>query len=106
MDALEHYLWPGNIRELRNVIERSMILSTSSTLVVDLPDSSPATTLSAMSLEEMERMHIVSILERTGWRVRGRNGAAEILNLKPTTLDSKMKKLGIHRKIPFSSEIS
>jgi formate hydrogenlyase transcriptional activator len=106
MDALEHYLWPGNIRELRNVIERSMILSTSSTLVVDLPDSSPVTTLSAMSLEEMDRMHIVSILERTGWRVRGRNGAAEILSLKPTTLDSKMKKLGIHRKIPFSSEIS
>jgi transcriptional regulator with GAF, ATPase, and Fis domain len=45
----------------------------------------------------MERMHIVSIMERTGWRVRGKNGAAEILDLKPTTLDSKMRKLGIKR---------
>jgi transcriptional regulator with GAF, ATPase, and Fis domain len=99
MEALERYLWPGNIRELRNMIERAMILSNSSTLVVDLPDNSPTSTSQNMSLEEMERMHIVSIMERTGWRVRGKNGAAEILDLKPTTLDSKMKKLGIKRTV-------
>ncbi|WP_027715398.1 sigma 54-interacting transcriptional regulator [Desulfuromonas sp. TF] len=99
MEALECYLWPGNIRELRNMIERAMILSNSSTLVVDLPDNSPTSTSQNMSLEEMERMHIVSIMERTGWRVRGKNGAAEILDLKPTTLDSKMKKLGIKRTV-------
>jgi transcriptional regulator with GAF, ATPase, and Fis domain len=97
MEALERYLWPGNIRELRNMIERAMILSNSSTLVVDLPDNSPTSTSQTMSLEEMERMHIVSIMERTGWRVRGKNGAAEVLGLKPTTLDSKMRKLGIKR---------
>jgi len=98
MDALQQYLWPGNVRELRNMVERAMILSNGPTLVVDLPDSAATTTSTSMSLEEMERMHILTVLEGTGWRVRGKSGAAEILELKPTTLDSKMKKLGIKRK--------
>jgi transcriptional regulator with GAF, ATPase, and Fis domain len=105
MDALQRYPWPGNVRELRNVVERAMILSNSPTLVVDLPDSAAVTPSAAMSLEEMERMHITAVLEGAGWRVRGKNGAAEILELKPTTLDSKMKKLGIKRK-PLLSEIA
>ena len=97
MEALERYSWPGNVRELRNVVERAMILSKDSVLVIDVPDSTSTTISQTMSLEDMERMHIKSIMERTGWRVRGKNGAAEILRLKPTTLDSKMKKLGISR---------
>jgi formate hydrogenlyase transcriptional activator len=105
MEAMERYHWPGNIRELRNVVERAMILSHSPALLIDLPDHSPAPASPSMSLEEMERMHIVSVMERTGWRVRGKNGAAEILQLKPTTLESKMKRLGLRRKNP-SSEIS
>lgn len=104
MEALERYYWPGNIRELRNMIERAMILSKGSVLVIDVPDNTATAILPTMSLEEMERMHIISVMERTGWRVRGRNGAAELLALKPTTLDSMMKKLGIVRK-RYSSEI-
>jgi transcriptional regulator with GAF, ATPase, and Fis domain len=100
MDALENYHWPGNIRELRNVVERGMILSNGTTLVIDLPDHAVATPSVTMSFEEMERMHIVSVLDSTGWRVRGKLGAAERLCLKPSTLESKMKKLHIKRKIP------
>lgn len=97
MEALDRYSWPGNIRELRNVVERAMILSKDSVLVFDVPDSATTAISQSMSLEDVERMHIISIMEKTGWRVRGKNGAAEILRLKPTTLDSKMKKLGISR---------
>ncbi len=104
MEALERYPWPGNVRELRNMIERAMILSNSPTLCVELPDTSSAPASSqAITLEEMARAHILSVMEKSGWRVRGPNGAAAILGLKPTTLDSKMKKLGIHRK--HSSEL-
>ena len=98
MDALERYHWPGNIRELRNVVERAMILNNGPTLVVDLPDNSAATTSVEMSFEEMERMHIISVLDSTGWRVRGKQGAAEKLHLNPSTLESKMRRLGIKRK--------
>ncbi len=98
MEALERYHWPGNIRELRNMVERAMILSKGSILVIDVPDGAATAISPTMTYQEMERMHIVSVMERTGWRVRGSNGAAEILALKPTTLDSMMKKLGIARK--------
>jgi len=97
MEALNRYSWPGNIRELRNLVERAMILSKDSVLVIDVPNSASTAISQAMSLDDMERMHIKTILGSTGWRVRGKNGAAEILRLKPTTLDSKMKKLGISR---------
>ena len=102
MDALESYHWPGNIRELRNLVERGMILSNGTTLVVDLPESVAPATSPPMSFEDMEQLHILRIMELTGWRVRGKNGAAEILKVKPTTLDAKMKKLGIVRKYPSS----
>ncbi len=98
MEALERYLWPGNIRELRNVVERAMILSTGTTLTVDLPEQAIMAPSLTLSFEEMERMHIISILDSTGWRVRGELGAAERLRLKPSTLESKMKRLGIRRK--------
>lgn len=104
MEAMENYHWPGNIRELRNVVERAMILTSGPTLVVDVPDISASASPPSMSFADMERTHIISVLERARWRVRGKDGAAEILGLKPTTLDSKMKKLHI-RRTPLSSEI-
>lgn len=104
MEAMERYLWPGNIRELRNLVERAMILCTGTTLVVDVPDISATSTALPMTIESMEHMHIISVLEKTGWRIRGKSGAAEILGLKPTTLNSRMKKLGIKRKCVSSED--
>jgi transcriptional regulator with GAF, ATPase, and Fis domain len=98
MEELEKYKWPGNIRELRNVIERAMILCNNSSLIIDLPGVPGAISTDTRLLEDVERKHIISVMESTGWRVRGKNGAAEIMNLKPTTLDAKMKRLGIKRK--------
>lgn len=100
MAVLERYAWPGNVRELRNLIERAMILNNGPTLIVDLPDGSVRHFSKARSLEDVERMHIVSVLEETGWRVRGsgKNCAAEVLKIKPTTLEARMKKLGIVRQ--------
>jgi transcriptional regulator with GAF, ATPase, and Fis domain len=102
MEALEQYPWPGNVRELRNMIERAMILNSGPTLIVDLPDSPVNPSSHAKSLEDIERIHIISVMESTEWRVRGKCGAAEILKIKPTTLEAKMKKLGIHRKYVLS----
>jgi len=99
MDALELYPWPGNIRELRNVIERAMILNNGPTLVVDLPNSQSQAAPPSLSLQSVERAHILAVLERTGWRVRGKNGAAELLELNPSTLCSRMRKLAIKRKV-------
>ncbi|GAB4274934.1 MAG: sigma-54-dependent Fis family transcriptional regulator [Candidatus Rifleibacteriota bacterium] len=99
------YDWPGNIRELRNTIERSIILCNSDTFSLRLnsfpagnhlgsiPKSSPA----SLSLAEVEKSHILNILQRCNWKVRGSDGAANILGLKPTTLESRMAKLGIKR---------
>jgi len=99
MEALQSYGWPGNVRELRNVIERAMILSQHGTLLVELPDKNPGKgSLVSTSLEDIERQHISDVLIKTGGRIRGKQGAAEILGLKPSTLDSKMKKLGIRRR--------
>jgi formate hydrogenlyase transcriptional activator len=109
MEMLKRYPWPGNIRELRNVIERAMIVTQGPLLKVELPsvfgaancsqpfypDAKPP--LSAMTLDESQRCQILTVLERTGWRVSGKNGAAAILGLKPTTLESRMAKLGIKR---------
>jgi formate hydrogenlyase transcriptional activator len=97
MQFLQFYSWPGNVRELRNVIERAMILNKDKTLHVDVPDCASSDSDATGSLEDMERRYIVSVLEKTGWRVAGYGGATEILGLKRTTLLSKMKKLGIKR---------
>ncbi|MGB3647709.1 MAG: sigma 54-interacting transcriptional regulator [Desulfobulbales bacterium] len=101
MDQLKAYDWPGNVRELRNVIERSIITSPNSTFHV--PDSlilkkhSAAATGSSLSLEEIQRQHIQAVLEKTDGRIEGSKGAAEMLQLKPSTLRHRMKKLGIKR---------
>ncbi|HLJ95127.1 MAG TPA: sigma 54-interacting transcriptional regulator [Gemmataceae bacterium] len=103
MDALVAYPWPGNVRELENVIERAVILSPGPTLRINLGDLktsvAPADPLpgGAVTLAEAERDHILTILRETGWVLGGPNGAAARLAMKRTTLQSKMKKLGISR---------
>jgi transcriptional regulator with GAF, ATPase, and Fis domain len=101
MRELQNYHWPGNVRELRNVIERAVILANSRQLTIPLPTSETRTTPpSAMTLSAIEVEHIRAVLESTSWRVRGAGGAAERLGLKPTTLESRMARLGITRKKP------
>jgi formate hydrogenlyase transcriptional activator len=97
MQALQSYSWPGNVRELRNVIEHAMILTKGKTLDVQVPKRASSETDASGNLEELEREHIVAVLEKSGWRVAGQGGAAEVLGLERTTLQSKMKKLGIKR---------
>jgi formate hydrogenlyase transcriptional activator len=100
--ALQRYSWPGNVRELRNVIEREMIIATGPTLVVAPPRPVSTQRRPASSkLVDIEVEHITSVLESCRWRVRGPGGAAERLGVKPTTLDSRMARLGIPRaKLP------
>jgi PAS domain S-box-containing protein len=97
MEALKRYTWPGNARELRNIVEHAMIMSRGEVLTVRPHDHRPEAVSSTETLEEIDRRHILSVLEKTGWRVTGQNGAAEILGLKRSTLQAKMKKLGIKR---------
>ena len=97
MEDLQLYLWPGNARELRNVVEHAMIVSSSKTLEVHVPRMAFSDIPANLSLEDAERRHILGVLEKSGWRIAGQGGAAEILRLKRTTLQSKMKKLGIRR---------
>jgi PAS domain S-box-containing protein len=97
MEELQHYPWPGNARELRNVVEHAMIVSSGKTLDVRVPRMASSDIPANLSLEDAERRHILGVLERSGWRITGQGGAAEILGLKRTTLQSKMKKLGIKR---------
>ena len=93
MERLQSYSWPGNIRELRNVIEHALILSPGNQLTVEIPASLGNTAI--RTLEELEKQHLVSVLEQTKWRVKGPGGAAEMLSTKPTTVYTKMKRLGI-----------
>ncbi|MFZ9033381.1 MAG: sigma 54-interacting transcriptional regulator [Anaerohalosphaeraceae bacterium] len=97
MEVLKDYPWPGNVRELRNVIERSMILTEGKDLNIKIPRSLGSVHSQSTGLEDVERDHITEILSMTGWKVRGENGAAQLLQLKPSTLESKMQKLGIKR---------
>jgi formate hydrogenlyase transcriptional activator len=97
MAALQHYSWPGNIRELRNVVERAMILATTTHLVIPVPAASRAAQQRSARLADVEKEHICNVLESTGWRIRGLNGAADRLGLRPTTLETRMIKLGITR---------
>ncbi len=97
-EALMAYSWPGNVRELRNVVERAMIVSRGPTLRVERLENAPPVSVGAHTkLVDLEREHIETIVESTGWRISGNGGAAEILGLKPTTLEARMKKLGIIR---------
>ena len=120
MSRLRAYSWPGNIRELQNVVERAVVLSNGPVLTVEetalfdfsrwdgpannlsgtplrSPPSAPVTSR-LPSLEEVERQHIVAVLRETNWRIEGERGAAKLLNLQPSTLRSRMQKLGIVRR--------
>jgi formate hydrogenlyase transcriptional activator len=99
MQQLQNYPWPGNVRELRNVIERAMILTKGRVLQVEIPRSSVSPQTQSLELGDVEKNHIVDVLSMTDWKVRGNNGAAELLHLKPSTLESKMQKLGIKRPV-------
>ncbi len=97
MDALQRHPWPGNVRELRNVIEHGAIVTTGETLRVPrLDDAAPEA--AARTLADAEREHILRTLERTGGRIKGPKGAAAALGLNPSTLYSRMKKLGIESR--------
>lgn len=98
VEDLQRYSWPGNIRELRNVIERAMIINTGSTLSVQIPLTKEVASVHTLTMAEMEAKHITEVLEKTGWRIKGENGAAAILGLNPSTLYSRIEKLGIPLK--------
>ena len=133
MQRLASYTWPGNIRELQNVIERAILLSPGDTLML-APDFGPTPEASSSrreealveirnpkseirnneslvtsastggdggsSLEDVERRHIAAVLAQTNWMIEGERGAAKILSLNPSTLRSRMQKLGIKRPSP------
>lgn len=104
IDGLMLYDWPGNIRELENVVERALILSNGDTL--EYGDWMPDVTITGtnkegkaapLKLDELEKEHIIGVLNKTNWRISGEKGAAKILGLNSTTLDARIKKLGIIR---------
>ena len=102
VDTLMAYDWPGNVRELENVLERAIITTAESTLrMVELPsetfDVLPCAATSM--LVDVERAHILRVLRATGWRIEGPRGAATTLGLKPSTLRSRMRKLGVRRTV-------
>jgi len=101
MDTLCCYHWPGNIRELQNVLERAVILTTGRTLRVPLTElksrAAPSSPKKHDTLEEAERKHILAVLSDAGWVLSGPNGAAVRLGMKRTTLQHRMRKLGISR---------
>ena len=97
MAALQQYSWPGNIRELRNVVERAMIVTPGPLLTIALPRASGPTGRGSVKMADIEKEHVRSVLESSGWRVRGQGGAAERLGLRPTTLETRMAKLGLSR---------
>jgi formate hydrogenlyase transcriptional activator len=118
MDALVNYAWPGNIRELENLIERAVLLSPGKELRVPLSELKPSplsangnvsadlalfspspSSIPITTLEEAERQHILRALRQTEWRIAGPKGAAAILGMKRTTLQARMRKLGIRRPI-------
>ena len=120
MDAITHYPWPGNVRELENLIERAVLLSPGKELRIPLSElksnqpaasgadpsspfssftSSAPLTSSIATLEEAERQHILRALKQTQWRIAGPKGAANLLDMKRTTLQARMRKLGIRRPV-------
>jgi formate hydrogenlyase transcriptional activator len=120
MDALAQYSWPGNVRELENLIERAVLLSPGKELRVPLSElkssplapgdrdpssafasftSSASSASSISTLEEAERQHILRALKQTQWRIAGPKGAANLLGMKRTTLQARMRKLGIRRPV-------
>jgi formate hydrogenlyase transcriptional activator len=103
MDALTAYNWPGNIRELENIIERALILSRNGTIEygdwMPMAKEVAQTKSKLLRLDDVEKEHILEVLKQTAWKVSGEKGAAKILGLNPTTLEARMKKLGIKREM-------
>ena len=99
MDALKNYHWPGNVRELENVLERAVINSSGPKLrlVDELKKPRKNLTEAHRTLADMEKDYIIRVLDQTGWKVSGKNGAAEILGLERSTLRARMRKLGIQK---------
>jgi DNA-binding NtrC family response regulator len=99
MKALQHYSWPGNIRELESILERAVILCPGP--ILQLPDKLEVPTFpepaTGETLEELERNQIVKVLSENRWRIEGKDGAAAVLGLHPSTLRARMHKLGITR---------
>jgi transcriptional regulator of acetoin/glycerol metabolism len=98
MREFQEYSWPGNVRELRNVIERNLILNSGPIFRAEFPNALQEKKTNLRRLEEIDKEHLCNVLQSTHWRVRGQGGAAEVLGLKPTTLEARMKKLGIRRR--------
>jgi formate hydrogenlyase transcriptional activator len=105
MAQLQQYSWPGNIRELRNLVERAVIVASGPVLTISPPETHaiPAAAARSSKLVDLEREHIRATLESTGWRIRGADGAAERLGLRPTTLETRIAKLGLVRPRPTGS---
>jgi DNA-binding NtrC family response regulator len=113
IETLQSYDWPGNIRELRNVIERAVIFARGGTLEFDVPwtgssveltsfgprdvDQAEPEYLTESELRRRERQNLFAVLQKAGWRIKGVDGAAELLGVKPTTLISRIEKLGLRR---------
>jgi transcriptional regulator with GAF, ATPase, and Fis domain len=115
IETLQGYDWPGNIRELRNVIERAVIVARGGALNFDLPVTGPSTDLSSFEprsgggdqaepeylteseMRRRKRQNIFTVLQKTGWKIKGVDGAAELLGVKPTTLISQIEKMGLKR---------
>jgi DNA-binding NtrC family response regulator len=113
IEALQGYDWPGNIRELRNVIERAVLFAQGGPLVFDVPGTGTSVDLTSLGprnvvqaepeflteseMRRRERENLFSVLQKAGWKVKGVNGAAELLGVKPTTLFARIEKLGLKR---------
>jgi formate hydrogenlyase transcriptional activator len=106
MQSLQTHSWPGNVRELANVIERAVIHNKGAVLHgVERLESIPEETATLKTLEETERDYIIRVLENTGWRIEGKYGASRILGLNPSTLRTRMVKLGIQRRTSHPEKV-
>ncbi|MCU1337573.1 MAG: Formate hydrogenlyase transcriptional activator, partial [Bryobacterales bacterium] len=103
VEALVHYPWPGNIRELQNVIERAVILTKGDVLQLAAMPSAAAVPTEPVTLEEAERDHILNTLRETNWVVGGAAGAAARLGMKRTTLIGKMRRVGVSRAMAYGA---
>jgi transcriptional regulator with GAF, ATPase, and Fis domain len=97
MAQLTQYSWPGNIRELRNVVERAMVVASGPQLTFRIPSAVARGDSRSAKLADVQKAHIHQVLESVGWRIRGVGGAADRLGLRPTTLETRMMKLGLFR---------
>ncbi|NNK01270.1 MAG: sigma 54-interacting transcriptional regulator [Desulfatitalea sp.] len=103
LEALSRYSWPGNIRELRNLVERAMIISKGNILKITPPETIDLEPDGIEPLDEMQRRHILRALKKTDGRIFGDTGAAKLLGMNPNSLRSRMRKLGIYRGTTYSS---